>query len=127
MMRIEFSVKGRPVPKPRMTRADRWKKCPVVERYRAWCDLIVLAARRAGLPTPFTCPVEISFTIRVHGNPASDLDNYIKGVKDALVKGGFLREDRWQYVPRYGASCVNQVTRGIEGAEIVIRELEGKP
>jgi len=37
-MRIEFTVPGVPVGKPRMTRRDKWKKRPCVMRYRDWAD-----------------------------------------------------------------------------------------
>ena len=35
---LSFTVLGAPVPKPRQTRSDRWKKRPSVMRYRAWAD-----------------------------------------------------------------------------------------
>ena len=35
-MRIEFNIK--PCPKPRMTRADRWKKRPIVLKYWDFCN-----------------------------------------------------------------------------------------
>lgn len=35
-----FTVPGDPMGKPRMTQQDRWKKRPVVLRYRQYCDLI---------------------------------------------------------------------------------------
>ena len=33
-----FTVPGSPVPKPRQTRSDKWKKRPSVVRYRRWAD-----------------------------------------------------------------------------------------
>lgn len=35
---IVFTIEGDPVPKPRMTRSDKWKKRPCVMRYREWAD-----------------------------------------------------------------------------------------
>ena len=41
--RLDFH--GKPIPKPRMTRADAWKKRPVVESYWAFKDEIKLQAK----------------------------------------------------------------------------------
>ncbi len=51
---IEFSVPGKPVGKPRMTRSDTWKARPSVLRYRAWADVARLClAEAGGLPDGF--------------------------------------------------------------------------
>lgn len=38
--KIEFTVKGKPVGKPRMTRRDKWAKRPCVTRYWEWKDSV---------------------------------------------------------------------------------------
>lgn len=38
----------RPIPKPRMTKADAWKKRPVVLRYWAYKDALKLEAKKIG-------------------------------------------------------------------------------
>lgn len=43
--RVNFTIRGEVIGKPRMTQRDKWKKRPNVERYRAWCD-----AARLNLP-----------------------------------------------------------------------------
>lgn len=85
-----------PMPKPRMTRADRWKKRPVIERYWAWCaDLRRLWGDRpfpeAGATLIFRVPMPASWSKKkraaMDGQPhrqRPDVDNYAKAVLDAL-------------------------------------------
>jgi Holliday junction resolvase RusA-like endonuclease len=88
-----------PVPKPRMTVRDKWKKRPVVMRYREFCDALRLAALRAGYEV--RPPLSIRFEIampdswskkkknEMRGQPhlsTPDLDNLIKAFKDALCE-----------------------------------------
>lgn len=42
-------ISVRPTPKPRMTRADAWKKRPVIMKYWAWKDEFVAKANVSGL------------------------------------------------------------------------------
>lgn len=49
-MRIEFTVPGVPMGKPRMTQRDKWKKRPCVMRYRAWADKVRAIAGK--MPKP---------------------------------------------------------------------------
>lgn len=83
-----------PVPKPRMTQADRWKKRPCVSRYRAYCDLLRL--RRIRVPHAyrfeFVLPMPASWSeatkAAMDGQPhlvRPDTSNLIKAVEDALV------------------------------------------
>lgn len=93
-----------PVPKPRMTRADRWKKRPAVLRYFAFCDEVRLAGVKipnAGAKLIFHLPMPASWSKKKQGNMAGtphqkrpDLDNLIKALLDAV-----LSEDAcvWQY------------------------------
>ena len=83
-----------PCPKPRMTRADVWKKRPAVIRYRAFAD----AVRAAGVSIhPFGS--HVTFHIQMpdswseskksafDGHPHTqrpDIDNLLKALFDAL-------------------------------------------
>ena len=82
------------VPKPRMTRSDRWNKRPCVLRYRACCD--ELRARGVRLPHHYavivTVPMPPSWpqTKReamrgLFCLSKPDMSNYIKTIEDALV------------------------------------------
>lgn len=46
---ISLTIPGEPIGKPRMTRRDRWKKRPCVERYWTWCDHVRLTMRALGI------------------------------------------------------------------------------
>lgn len=83
-----------PVPKPRMTQADRWAKRPCVQRYRAYCDELRLRGVR--LPhayrLEFVLPMPASWSeatkSAMDGQPhlvRPDTSNLIKAVEDALV------------------------------------------
>ena len=82
-----------PVPKPRMTAADRWKKRPCVLRYRAYCDELRLRGARIPsryrltfvMPMPASWPE--SWRVRMDGKPhlpRPDASNLAKAVEDAL-------------------------------------------
>lgn len=85
----------RPVPKPRMTRADRWKKRPVVERYWAFKDELVLKAGTFVIPEVlnavfiFEMPASWSkkkkaeMDLMPHKNKP-DRDNVLKAIQDAM-------------------------------------------
>lgn len=110
---VRFTIPGTPVPKPRQTRADIWKKRPCVLRYREWAD----RARAAAPPDLTQDPVGLNLMIFLP-MPASwpkkkrdamrgqlhrttpDLDNFIKAA-DALFSqdmgiafGTFVK--RWE-------------------------------
>ena len=83
-----------PVPKPRMTRRDKWKKRACVVRYYAFKD----AVRQAGITLPdngyhvtFILPMPVSWGSKKHalmnGKPHQtkpDKDNLEKALLDAL-------------------------------------------
>lgn len=82
-----------PVAKPRMTRSDKWKRRPIVLRYRAFCDEVRL--RRVELPESyhvvFVIPMPESWSSRkkatMDGQPhrqVPDKDNLEKALLDAL-------------------------------------------
>ena len=86
-----------PVPKPRMTRADRWKKRPCVLRYYAFRDYIHKILTESGFRPgdafrmDFYIPMPKSWSKKkkeeMKGNPHQqkpDIDNYEKGLLDAL-------------------------------------------
>lgn len=93
-MKKEYSIT--PVPKPRMTRRDKWLKPPrpAVGRYRNFCNEIMAA--KVNLP-PSGCHVKFIFPLpkstpekiklKLDGMPhmqKPDLDNCLKGLLDAL-------------------------------------------
>ncbi len=106
-MILQVRVKGRPVPKPRMTQRDRWQHRPAVERYRSYVDTIraaiIDAKRSAGKSDFFSIdgPVRVKITFEAdethitiapedrpgYGRPTgiqADADNLLKGLLDAM-------------------------------------------
>lgn len=83
-----------PIPKPRMTRADKWKKRDCVMRYRAFKDLIRIfrvTLPEAGAHVIFVIPMPMSWTkkkkIEMEGKPCRskpDRDNLDKALCDAI-------------------------------------------
>lgn len=85
-----------PVPKPRQTIRDKWKKRPPVLRYRAFCDAI----RAAGIQLPdhgyhvtFVLPMPASWSNKkreqMNGKPHQqrpDRDNLEKALLDAIFE-----------------------------------------
>ena len=82
-----------PVPKPRMTRRDQWKKRPCVLRYFAFRDqvrLSGLALYEEGMHVCFIVPMPKSWSkkrkqvmVGLGHRSKPDLDNYVKGLLDA--------------------------------------------
>ena len=84
-----------PVPKPRMTRSDKWNRRPCVERYFEYRDQV----RAAGIEVPdggacitFYMPIPAGLSKkkkaeRLHQphKIKPDLDNLIKGLLDAVT------------------------------------------
>lgn len=83
-----------PMGKPRMTRADKWKKRPEVMRYRAFCDEVRLrhvALPESGAHVTFVLPMPASWSKKKrqqnNGQPhraKPDCDNMLKALMDAL-------------------------------------------
>ena len=69
----------------------RMRRFPT-KKYRAWRKEAVLRIRVARLPR-FTGPVAIKLTITPPDARPRDIDNYSKGVLDALVEAGVLKDD----------------------------------
>ena len=89
---------GNPVPKPRQTRSDKWKKRKCVVRYREWADglrgqasivQIPLEPTRVRVIAYFALPKSWSIKKKdkMTGKPhkqTPDADNVLKAVCDAL-------------------------------------------
>ncbi len=83
-----------PTGKPRMTRADKWKKRPEVLRYRAFCDhvrLLGVVLPEAGAHVTFILPMPPSWSkkkrLQHDGQPHQakpDCDNMLKALMDAI-------------------------------------------
>lgn len=93
------TITGRPVPKPRMTRRDRWAKRPCVLAYRAWADdarAVVPVAMRLScthLSAVVYFPMPRSWSRKkrlAHQGTAHyvkpDWDNIGKAISDALFR-----------------------------------------
>lgn len=83
----------KPVPKPRMTRSDKWKKRDAVLRYHAFCDSVRAENIElySGDDVTFVVPFPKSYSKKkmrqLDGEPhlqTPDLDNLIKALLDAL-------------------------------------------
>ena len=83
-----------PVPKPRMTQSDKWKKRPAVMRYHQYKDELHLLVRGDLEPTftvVFNVQMPKSWSNKkkeeMEGKPHQqkpDIDNYLKAFMDAL-------------------------------------------
>ncbi|POP41757.1 RusA family crossover junction endodeoxyribonuclease [Superficieibacter electus] len=83
-----------PMGKPRMTRADKWKKRDVVLRYRAFCDevrLNGLVMPETGGHITFVIPMPASWSQKKRAamkgqahQQKPDADNMLKALMDAL-------------------------------------------
>lgn len=94
-------IEGAPMPKPRMTRRDRWMPSKAAQRYFAWADLVKIVGRALFKRGPLLVPVLIEATfflpipvscarperLRRAGTPhvqKPDVKNLIAGLEDAL-------------------------------------------
>ncbi|RKZ82922.1 MAG: RusA family crossover junction endodeoxyribonuclease [Gammaproteobacteria bacterium] len=94
MKKLLIKLDITPVPKPRQTRADKWKKRPSVLRYRAFADEIRLNLPRDldfnNSTIVFLLPMPKSWSKKKKGamnhsphTQKPDLDNLIKALLDA--------------------------------------------
>lgn len=119
---VEFQIL--PIPKPRMTQRDKWKKRPIVERYYRYKDELNRQAKIAGFKLPDKYVIEFHLKIpeywskkrknQLIGAPHQqkpDLDNLIKAFQDALecedmqvyeLKAKKLWSDTNLIIVRYG-------------------------
>jgi len=104
-----------PVPKPRMTRADTWKKRPIVLSYWAFKDAINLIANKEGFKLGnafrivFYIEMPKSWSKKkkefMNGKPHKqkpDLDNLLKAVSDCLLNEDsgiyyVIASKKWSY------------------------------
>jgi len=94
-----------PMPKPRMTRADKWKQRPAVMKYRAYKDEIRLrgvSVPEASAHITFVIPMPASWSKKkrqsMNGMPhrqRPDIDNLHKGLLDALFTEDCQVWDHW--------------------------------
>ena len=133
---IKIIIPGTPVPKPRMTRRDRWKPRQCVTRYWAWKDAVGYSYRQQAKGRFFR-KCALGFHFYIPGNPHADTDNYIKGVKDALKNVAFS-DDNIRIIPMYDHVYTTQLCEFCQKhpcgkvrqckqgkAEITIREIGG--
>ena len=86
-----------PCPKPRMTRADKWKRRPEVLRYRAFADEARLKIKAIperhhvvfvlAMPASWSAKRRRETNLREH-KQKPDIDNLAKALYDALLPGG---------------------------------------
>ena len=99
---IAVTSHQKPVPKPRMTRRDKWDERPRVLEYRAFKDHFIVDAKNAGLkpgmvvtelsarifiamPKSWSKKKRMSLTGKPHMiKPGPDADNVLKAIADAL-------------------------------------------
>lgn len=86
-----------PVPRPRMTRKDKWANRPCVQRYFAFRDLVrLMGPKEEDVPDElmmtFYVPMPKSWSKKkkrlMAGKPhrqKPDIDNFVKGLLDALL------------------------------------------
>lgn len=89
---VRYDIK--PVPKPRMTRSDKWKKRKCVVEYFEYRDLIKFNDVKLydnGFYVKFTMPMPKSWSKKkkneMNGKPHTqkpDVDNLLKGLMDAV-------------------------------------------
>lgn len=82
-----------PVPKPRMTKRDRWAKRPAVKRYWLFCEKVREAGVvvESGASVVFHMPMPESWSKKKRGEKKGaphkntpDLDNLCKALLDAI-------------------------------------------
>lgn len=98
-MSDSFLYKGVIIPKPRMTRADTWKKRPIVLHYFQFKDEINKQAKnqdfilggdfnilfKIPMPKSWSNKKRVEFDNTPHKS-RPDLDNLLKAVQDCLLK-----------------------------------------
>lgn len=94
-----LNIKIMPVSKPRMTRADTWKKRPCVTRYWAYKDELKEKIKELDIkvqdelflefympmPKSWSKKKKLDFLNKPH-QQKPDIDNLVKGVMDAIFK-----------------------------------------
>ena len=117
-----------PVPKPRMTRSDKWRKRPATEKYWAFKD----ECKRAGLTfhsgdfIRFTIPMPDSWSkkkrVEMNGKPhrvRPDIDNCIKALLDAVFEYDDAHIWKLSFSKVWGETGAIAITPGDTGAVYV--------
>lgn len=129
MKTFRFTIFGRPVPKPRMTRRDIWDRRPCILKYREWQNKVLAAAISAGGASKLEGPLRFSAGFFLKGHPNMDLDNLCKGILDSLIphRGAVLwtiPDDSIKIIPQYGPIfAAVGVPQEEERAEITLEEI----
>lgn len=92
-------VNVNPMAKPRMTRRDKWKKRPIVDKYNSYKDQLRAECKRVkytiGETLCFTAVIEMPMSwsnkkkremTGTKHQQTPDLDNIIKGIQDTLCE-----------------------------------------
>ena len=126
-----------PVPKPRQTQSDRWKKRPCVVRYREYKDQI----NELGIDVPgtgsrmiFVMPMPKSWSnkkkAQMLGQPHKqkpDTDNMIKAVLDSVHKedSQIYHVDGLKFWGNEGAIIIQEIQQALclDGDHIVWKEM----
>lgn len=102
----------KPVPKPRMTRADKWKRRKCVIEYRAFCDKVRELGIKVDSDTKviFYIPMPKSWSNKKKAEydrkphqSKPDIDNLVKAILDALYEDDshiykLHAEKYWDYI-----------------------------
>jgi len=120
---LKLWIPGHPVPQPRMTQKNKWKFA--THPIWGWRNLVawsVKAMRDDSWPLPKGHRVGMGLLFRAvpnHGQ-VGDLDNYIKGVKDALSKIVYHNDRQVRYyIEPTGIERVEEKAQ--EGLRLVIQ------
>jgi Holliday junction resolvase RusA-like endonuclease len=122
-----------PVPKPRQTQADRWKKRPAVLRYRAFCDevrALGIQLRPTGDRVIFILPMPKSWPKKkraeMNGQPHQgkpDADNMLKALWDAVHQEDkhIFHADALKFWGEEGAIIIEPVRQAVafDGTQVV--------
>lgn len=134
ILQIEFKIISRDGvrSKPRMTRQDKWLKPPrkKVSQWMVWqTDIIHAYWDSVGIVPPFAdSPVALGCIFYLH-KETQDLDNLIKGIKDALSGNSMAwTKDTVKYIPEYDKMAYKPLSKSQkEYVVVTIRKVEKQP
>jgi len=105
--KITFRIDGNPIPKPRMTKSDTWRKRPCVLKYRAFATRVLRSYLNECMRQSsngryiFDFPVSLSISFNIVGSlNRMDLSNCVKSIEDALNRYAW-EDDTMQYIREY--------------------------
>lgn len=112
------------VTKPRMTQSDKWNHRPEVDKYWKFKDEVIRSYKRQGGKI-YNQPIALTFIFKLKPDyKRRDLDNLIKGLKDALI-GVAFPDDCIRIIRKYDIVEVffNKDKEESEAVKIIIRPL----